>query len=294
MTWIKPLSFVKFIILVMTLDLLHFNKSVTKLNKLVNQEMKNLTVWLNANKISLNVEKTELAIFKHQRKKLGTEIKIKLTRKWLDPSRSFRYLGIQIDQNLNWKDHINDIAVKLNRANFLLFKIRNFVNITILKTIYFSIFDSHINYANLVWAQNSNAMSRILTLQKKAMRIITFQSRNCHSSPLFSKLKLLKFNDKVLLENVLLISEFINSLLPQVFNSWFTFCSDIHNYETNSSATCKLLKPSFHTNLCGKNSITINAADAWNKAQTSFDNTILNDLTTNKIKTIIMKRIIDS
>ena len=65
----------------MTLDLLHFNKSVTKLNKLVNQEMKNLTVWLNANKISLNVEKAELAIFKHQRKKLGTEIKIKLTRK---------------------------------------------------------------------------------------------------------------------------------------------------------------------------------------------------------------------
>ena len=97
---------------------------------------------------------------------------------------------------MNWKDHINDIPVKLNRANALLFEIRNFVNITILKTIYFVIFDSHIIYANLVWAQNSNAMSRILTLQKKAMRTISSQSRNCHSSPLFSKLKLLKFNDK--------------------------------------------------------------------------------------------------
>ena len=129
--------------------------------------MKNLTVWLNANKISLNVDKTELVIFKHQRKKLDTEIKIKLNRKRLYPSQSVRYLGIKIDQNLNWKDHINDIAVKLNRANALLFKIRNFVNITILKTIYFAIFDSHINYANLVWAQNSNAMSRILTLQKR-------------------------------------------------------------------------------------------------------------------------------
>ena len=118
---------------------------------------------------------TELVIFKHQRKKLDTEIKIKLNRKRLYPSQSVRYLGIKIDQNLNWKDHINDIAVKLNRANALLFKIRNFVNIIILKTIYFAIFDSHINYANLVWAQNSNAMSRILTLVKKAMRIITSQ-----------------------------------------------------------------------------------------------------------------------
>ena len=240
-------------------NLLHFNKSVAKLNKLVNLDMKNLTVWLNANKTSLNVDKTELVIFKHQRKKLDTEIKIKLNRKRLYPSQSVRYLGMKIDQNLNWKDHINDIAVKLNRANALLFKIRNFVNITILKTIYFVIFDSHINYANLVWAQNSNAMSRILTLQKiRIMRIITFQSRNCHSGPLFSKLKLLKFNDKVHLENLLLISKFINSLLPPVFNNWFTFCSNVHNYETTSSATCKLFKPSFRTNLYGKNSITVN------------------------------------
>ena len=51
-------------------NLLHFNKSVATLNKFVNLDMKNLTVWLNANKISLNVDKTEAVIFKHQRKKI--------------------------------------------------------------------------------------------------------------------------------------------------------------------------------------------------------------------------------
>ena len=126
------------------------------------------------------------------------------------------------------------------------------------------------------------------------MRIITFQSRNCHSSPLFLKLKLLKFNDKVHLENKLLISKFINRLLPPVFNNWFTFCTNVHNFETTSSATCKLFKPSFRTNLHGKNSITVNAIDAWKKAQTSLGDTILKDLKPTKIKTIIMKRMIDS
>ena len=125
------------------------------------------------------------------------------------------------------------------------------------------------------------------------MRIITFQSRTCHSSPLFSKLKILKFNDKVHLENVLLVSKFINSLLSLVFNNWFTFYSNVHNYETTSFATCKLFKPSFRTNLYGKNSITVNAIDTWNKAQISLGKTILKDLTPNKIKTI-MKRMIDS
>ena len=100
--------------------------------------------------------------------------------------------------------------------------------------------------------------------------------------------------DKVYLENVLLISKFINTLLPPAFNNWFTFCSNVHNYETTSSATCKLFKPSFRTNLYGKNSITVNAIDAWNKAQTSLADTILKDLTPNKIKTIIMKKMIDS
>ena len=104
-------------------NLLHFNKSVAKLNKLVNLDMKNLTVWLNANKISLNVDKTELVIFKHQRKKLDTEIKI--NRKRLYPSQSVRGLAIKIDQNLNWKDHINDTAVKLNTDNALLITRRN-------------------------------------------------------------------------------------------------------------------------------------------------------------------------
>ena len=62
-------------------NLLLFNKSVAKLNKFVNQDMKNLIVWLNANKISLNVKKTEVVTFKDQRKKLDTETKIKLNRK---------------------------------------------------------------------------------------------------------------------------------------------------------------------------------------------------------------------
>ena len=62
-------------------NLFHTNKSVKNLYKLVNCDMKQLNNWLSANKISLNVEKTELVIFKSPRKVLSDEIKIKLTGK---------------------------------------------------------------------------------------------------------------------------------------------------------------------------------------------------------------------
>ena len=81
-------------------------------------------------------------IFKHQRKKLDSPIKIKLSHKRFYPSKLVKYLGIKIDGNLNWKQHIHNIAIKLNRANALLYTIRNFVSRHILRTIYFPIFDA--------------------------------------------------------------------------------------------------------------------------------------------------------
>ena len=56
--------------------------------------------------------------------------------------------------------------MKLNRANALLFKIRNFVNVNTLKTIYYAIFDSHINNVNVVLPQNFNAVGRVFTFKK--------------------------------------------------------------------------------------------------------------------------------
>ena len=73
-------------------NLFHTNKSVKNLNKLVNHDMKQLNNWLSANKISLNVEKTELVIFKSPRKVLSDEIKIKITGKRLYPSNAVQYL----------------------------------------------------------------------------------------------------------------------------------------------------------------------------------------------------------
>ena len=99
------------------IKLLHFNKSIAKLNNFVSCGMKNLVQWFYANKISLNVQKTEMVIFNHQREKLDGDIKIKVNRKKLYTShfvKNLVKLCIKIDKNLNWKHHVNDIAVKLN------------------------------------------------------------------------------------------------------------------------------------------------------------------------------------
>ena len=118
-----------------------------------------------------------------------------------------------------------------------------------------------------LWSQNCHAINQLVVLQKKAFRIIYFQLRNSHSSPLFKKSYILKFSDKVNLENTLFVSKSINNLLPSLFNNWFVSLSDQHNYETSWSSLDNLHKPSNKSNTYGKNSFVVSAINAWNNSE---------------------------
>ena len=115
------------------------------------------------------LKKTGTISFKSRRKKYEGIIKLKLNRQRLQSSNNLKCFGIRIDQNLNWKHHINDVSTKLIKANAILFKIRNFVNPKILRSIYFSIFESYLDYFSLVWAQKPGSIERFITLQKRAL-----------------------------------------------------------------------------------------------------------------------------
>ena len=101
-------------------------------------------------KIHGKFKKLKLLSLNLEVKKYEGVIKLKLNRQRLQPSNNVKYLGIKIDENLNWK-HVNDVSTTLIRANAVLFKIRNSVNPKILRSIYFAIFESHLNCSSLVW-----------------------------------------------------------------------------------------------------------------------------------------------
>ena len=226
-----------------------------------------------------------MVIFKSNQKKFEGVLKTKLCIKGLYPTESVKYLGVKINTTLSWQYHVNDLSIKLNRANALLFKMRKHVSLKILKSIYFAIFDSYLSYCCLVWAQNRSTIQRILILQKKGFRSINFQPKNSHTSRLFKQNFILTFLDKIGLENVLFVSKLLNNLTPSVFSTWFSFSSDQHNYETSSSTQGNLTKLFYKTNRYGKYSVTVSAVESWNKIQKQLKDMLLKDLSPRKIKT---------
>ena len=90
-------------------NLLCLSNSIKKLNKLVNVDLKHLVNWLNANKISLNVKKTEMVIFKSKQNKFEGDLKIKLCGKRLYSTESVPCLGVKIDTNLSWQYYVKSL-----------------------------------------------------------------------------------------------------------------------------------------------------------------------------------------
>ena len=75
-------------------------------NRTLNKDLRELSFWLNANKIAPNVEKTEIILFKTRKKNYDVDLKIKLYRKKILASPYVKYLGVFIDENLNWKKYV--------------------------------------------------------------------------------------------------------------------------------------------------------------------------------------------
>ena len=117
----------------------------------------------------------------------------------------------------------------------MLYKVREFVIISLLKLVYHVIFDCHLNYWNTVWVQNKNSLNQLFLFKKKALKIISFECRNARSNSLFYRHETVKLHDKIIIKNCFFISISINFDLPSIFNNWFTFSSDSHRYETSCS-----------------------------------------------------------
>ena len=99
-----------------------------------------------------------------------------------------KYLDLFLDENLPFKYHLDTIKLKLNRANGLLSKIRHFVRASLLRTIYFAIFDPHLRYRCQIWEQNKNyAVKNIEKIQNKAIRILNFKTPRAEASNLYEE-----------------------------------------------------------------------------------------------------------
>ena len=147
-----------------------------------------------------------------------------------------KYLGVLIDQNLSWKNHVDSVIVKISKTIGMIAKLRYFVPSTVLVNIYNSLILPYITYGLLAWDNASNAyLNKILVLQKRVLLLIYFTDRREHAIPLFIKAKVLPVTFLYYVAVSKLMFDVHNQSAPINILKLFTKTSHIHTYNTRSS-----------------------------------------------------------
>ena len=175
------------------LNPLNSNSNSSNNANFVNEQLSKIFLWLNANKLSLNVNKSKCMLFHYKQKQIADYPYIHINGKPLSFVKHFKCLGIYIDDTLSWDHHINYIGNKLSRVNGILSKLKHFFPKNILTMIYNSLFLSHLNYGITCWG--FGVCNRLEVLQKCAVRNINKSPIRSHSLPVFKSLNMLTFND---------------------------------------------------------------------------------------------------
>ena len=110
----------------------------------INRDLKSIAEWLKANKISLKSDKTELVLFRSIDKKITKNINFRISGQKINLISQTKYLEFILDEHLTFQYHLQNLKLKLNRANCLLSKIRYYVKFPLLRTIYYALFDSQL------------------------------------------------------------------------------------------------------------------------------------------------------
>ena len=151
-------------------SLCYQSSDINVLNEAINNDLKQLDTWLQGNKLSLNVTKTNSMLVSTKQKhnilkSRNEDLDLKIRDNELEIIKII-YLGVQIDNSLNWKEHIKTVSTKVSRAIGFLKHAKTFLPKETLKTLYTAIVEPLLRYCCPVWGcAGSTELNQLQKLQ---------------------------------------------------------------------------------------------------------------------------------
>jgi len=210
------------------------------LQQIVNNELILVNKWFLANRLTLNIDKTNIILFRSHRKPSPREFALEMAGTPLLRVESARFLGVTVDSHLSWREHINFIAKKLAKNIGILYRVSHLLPEAARLNLYNSLILPYLTYCNMIWASNYDSrISKLIILQKKAIRVIAGVPKGSHTHHIFKKLNLLNLKQVRAVQ----IGEFVyksqNNILPSLFHSYFIAGSQIHSHDTRNATSLR-------------------------------------------------------
>ena len=239
-------------------------KDHKKLADSVSKDMVILTDWFKANKLSLNLSKTNCILFRPVGVQIQDDFRLVIGSNSIELVKDTKFLGLNIDEHLSWQTHLTKVRLKISSSLFMLRNASNQLPAEQKRQIYMSFINSHLVYGLLLWGPMApgGQLSKLFKQQKKAIRIVCDKPYNAHTPPLFKKQEILRLHDLIELETIKLMYKYVEKQLPVPLLHLFESNSERHNYNTRGREDATV--PKYIKSTLG-NCFLVKGPSHWNK-----------------------------
>ena len=210
-------------------------KDIDVVVEIMNQELHKVSQWMIANKLTLNVTKTQYMVISTRRNILPRD-NLFINREQIERVYSTKFLGVIIDEKLNWCEHIKSIKSKISKSIGIICKARKKLNKSVLLTLYYSFVHPYLTYGLEIWGNTYHIYVNLLNvLQKKVIRLIKNVGPRESTIDIFKELRILNLSNLYKVSIAIFMFKYCKNELPFIFHEMFKYCTDIHNYNTRSA-----------------------------------------------------------
>ena len=243
--------------------LTYASSNLENLQFCLNEDLANVFDWLQANKLTLNMTKTEFMLIGSRQRlnTLTTSPIIRMNSTQVSKVSATKSLGVMIDDKLDWHDHIEKLTKKIASGIGALKRIRHLIPASTLHLIYQALIKPHFDYCDIVWGNCGKTLrDKLQKLQNRAARVLTFSNYDADTTELLEFLGWKNLARQQEIHKATMMFRCLHGLAPEYLCSKFTWRDPAYNLRDSEN---KLNVPLPRTNYY-RNSFSYNGATLWN------------------------------
>ena len=240
----------------------------------VNNELHKAEEWFKANYLTLHPSKTRFILHTDDK---SADIELKLMGQQIarvGPNKketAFKFLGVWIDQNLDWKEHNAKTLVKIRKLTYTMIKLKNSISKNHMSFIYKGLIKPVLEYGMAIWGHNRT--KELNKAHKKIIRVINTKPKHSHAEPLLKDMNCLQLDDLYTQKVLEQLSKIRLKHAPKILHNYVEWHPDDHRRWYHTTTKVKLSKlerklPKYHQ------------CKVWNNTFDTYNCDLLHESTT--------------
>ena len=210
----------------------------------MNCELSHVAKWFKANKLTLNISKTNYMLF-HTKKKINAadSPNLSIDGKQINLISHVKFLGVILDSMLDWKQHVVYTSSKLAKSIGIIVKVRRFLSKKVLLNLYYTFSYPYLSYCNIVWGSTyDSTLEKLNVLQRRIIRMITFSHHRTSVKAIFNNLRILTLQQINTFQTGIFMYQHTKGKSPDACLHMFVQNSSIHNHYTRQHQNLHIIR----------------------------------------------------